>query len=419
MSVVQGGPGMVNAGSSPRIVIIGANFAGLTTALQLPTTYATTVIDASPAFAYLPSIHELVSSLKRPEQLCLSLHRVLQRAGHCFVQDTVTNLDAAQGIVYTQSGKQIPFDIGVVAVGGITQTFGIPGADAFALPSRSVDNGATIGATLQRTLTQQARVSIVIVGGGLEGIEILGEVLRRYRTRAGLTIHLIESQNRLLPASPEALDRELRTLCRNYAVQVYCGTRVAEVTPTAVELVCGTRLPADVTIWTGGATAPPLLADVGLAPDGGSWGPVRPTLQSTRWDHIFIAGDAAELPKPISKQGAYAVEMGECVATNIARLSRGQSLIAFRPAMLPILTAFGDLETYLEFGALVLASPALAAAKEGVYQFYMARFDPPWSLPSLCSFQERLGPSLFARLLPTLLSPCDLLRLGQVRLLSC
>jgi len=402
-----------------RVVIIGANFAGLATSMRLSNNYLVTVIDPSPYFEFLPNIHELVSAVKQPEHLRLSRRRLLHRAGHRFFQDTVTVIDPAQSVVLTQSGERFSFDICVVAVGGVNNTFGIQGADAFSLPFKSVHDCEAIGDKLRYTVACQEKVSVVIVGGGLEGIEALGEILRRYRTLAGLTIHVVERNARLLPDEPEVLDREIRHICQAYPVSFHTGTSVTGLTKTAVQLSSADILPADVTIWTVGATAPQLLMDAGLAQQAGGWAPVHHTLQSVYFDNIFVAGDAAELPQPISKQGSYAIDMGECVADNIVRSFSGQPLKTFQASSLPALISFGDLDTFLVFGNTVIAGAVLAAAKEGVYQLNMAQFDPPWHPTAFCHLQERSWQGLMELVIPTLTSPFALLRLTNLRLLSC
>ena len=57
----------VKNGPSLRMVIIGANFAGLTTAVNLPRKYWVNVIDCRPQFEFLPNIHELLSGKKKTE----------------------------------------------------------------------------------------------------------------------------------------------------------------------------------------------------------------------------------------------------------------------------------------------------------------------------------------------------------------
>lgn len=400
-----------------QIVIIGANFGGLTAATRLSTDYAVTVIDPGPYFEYLPNIHELVSGVKSAEQLRLSRRRLIRRAGHRFIQDAVTALDPAQGYVATQSGEQVGFDVCVVAIGGVNNTFGVPGADEFGLPFKSVRDCERIGDVLKYKIEQQARVSVVIVGSGLEGIESLGEILRVYRNRRHVTIHLVDSSDRLLPSAPATIGQQVRQLCQKYPVHFHLGERVHAVTDTTVELTSGTVLPSDITIWTGGATAPALLAESGLAERAGDWAPVQGTLRSAFFDNIFVIGDAAQLCRPLSKQGYYATDMGACVAENIERLFQGALLQPFQPSFDISLISFGDLDTYLLLGNTALAGTVLAPAKEFVYQFNMARYDPPWSVMPFFELQTRFWNGIVELALPTLLSPLSLLRLRNVRLL--
>jgi NADH dehydrogenase len=401
-----------------QIVIIGANFGGLTTALRLPKELDVLVIDPSPYFEFLPNIHELISEVKSPAQLRLSKQGLLHRAGHHFVQDSVSILNPRDRFVETRSGKRFSFDTCVVAVGGINNTFGVPGADEFALPFKSVDQCAAIGKALKEKISQQERVLVVIVGGGLEGVESLGEILRKYRHRRGLAVDVVESGDQLLSGLPSQLGEEVQRRCGHYPVRFHTGTRVRAVTETTVELTSGEVLPADVTIWTGGATAPGLLSESGLAPEAGRWAPVRPTLQSEFFDHIFIVGDAAELPQALSKQAYYAIEMGECAADNVTRYIANQPLGEFQSAANLSLISLGDLDTYLVFGNTVVAGTAVSAIKEFVYQFNMARYEPPLSLLSFVDLQRRFWRGVFELGLPNWLSPRAFLRLGYIRLLN-
>jgi NADH dehydrogenase FAD-containing subunit len=129
----------------------------------------------------------------------------------------------------------------------------------------------------------------------------------------------------------------------------------------------------------------------GLARNAREWARVRPTLQSQRFDDVFVIGDAAALPRPISKQAFFAMQMGEFAAANVKRMLAGRPLRNFRPAPKPLLVAFGELDTFLVAGGKALASPAFAAAKEGVFQLTMAQFDPPVRASSALRLGNRLS----------------------------
>jgi NADH dehydrogenase len=371
-------------------VIVGAGFAGLAAAQHLDGRYDVTVIDRWPWFEWLPNIHELLSGVKRPADLRLPHARLVKRAGHRFVRAEVVRIDAPARVVVTSKGRRFPFDACVVAVGGVDETFGVPGADRHAMPFKSVDDCAEIGRRLAALAKRRGKRSVVIVGGGFEGIEALGEILRRYGDCAGMTVNLIEAGPRLMPGSPPAIVRAVRGHCARSDVRFVTGTRVTRVTPACVHLDSGKPLRSDLTIWTGGAKAPPLLRKSGLADREGQWAPVTPALRSKRHDSVFVIGDAAGLPHPLGKQAYYALQMGVCAAANVERTLAGRRLRDFRPSAKGMLVAFGALDTFLIAGRSVIASPALAAAKEAVFQVTMTQLDPPLGGDALNDAARRL-----------------------------
>lgn len=361
----------------PRIAIVGANFAGIAAAQQLDDRYDVTVVDRSPWFEWLPNIHELLSGLKRPADLRLPRSRLVKRAGHRFVRAEAAMVDARGGAVVTTTGRRIPFDACIVAAGGVNETFGVPGAQRHALAFTGVDACAGIGRRLSALARRREPASVVIVGGGFEGIEALGEILRRYGDRQSLRISMVEAGATLMPGSSPTLDRTVRRHCARRDVRFLTRTRVTKVTPKRVHLDAGEVLRSDLTIWTAGASPAPLLRASGLADGPRQWAPVTQDLRSRRFDNVFVIGDAAALPRPLAKQAFYAQQMGACAADNVARALAGRRLRHFKPAPKPMLLTFGALDTFLVAGRSVIASPALAAAKEAVYQVTMAQLDPP------------------------------------------
>jgi len=388
----------------PAVAIVGANFAGLTAARHLGREYAVTVIDRSPWFESLPNIHELLSGVKRPADLRMPRRRLVSRAGHRFVRATVTAIDARAGRLTTSGGRQVDFDVCIVAVGAVNDTFGIKGADRHAMPFKSVDDCAAIGRALATLARRPGKHSVVIVGGGLEGIEALGEILRRYRQLEGLSVRVIEAGPRLLPGTPQALDAAVRAHCAKHGVHVHTRSPVIAVTPKRVQLSSGERLRSDLTIWTGGGMAPPLLRASGLVDKPRQWAPVTAALQSKRFENLFVIGDAAELPRPLGKQAYYAMQMGECAAGNAGRALAGRELQPFRPSRKPMLVAFGDLDTFLVSARSVIASPGLSVIKEAVFQLTMAEIDPPLNAQAVRDSTARLGSAARKLALPALAS---------------
>ena len=404
--------------SRPRIVIVGANFGGLTAAQHLGREYAVTVIDSSSSFEWLPNIHELLSGVKRPATLRLSRQRLVARTGHRFVRATVIAIDPPAAKVITADGRQFEFDACIVAVGGVNDTFGVPGAERYAMPFKSVDHCNAIGRTLARLARRSGALSVVIVGGGLEGVEALGEVLRRYRYRSQLTIRVIEGAPTLLPGTPVSLDAAVRARCAPYDVRFHTRTLVTKVTRSRVHLSSGEGVHSDLTIWTGGATAPVLLQASGLVDRPKQWARVTEALQNRKFPNVFVVGDAAALPHPIGKQAYYAMQMGACAADNAARALAGRPLRPFTPSAKPMLISLGDLDTFFVSGDTVIAAPALAALKEAVFQITMAQIDPPTSAGALWAARARLTTAAEKLARPTLTSLEALRRLRNFGVLT-
>jgi NADH dehydrogenase FAD-containing subunit len=400
-----------------HIAVVGAGFAGLAAASRLSSRHAVTVVDATRHFEWLPNLHELLSGVKTAPSLRLDRAAMVEHAGHRFARAEVAEVQPDRQRLITANGRALGFDVCIVAVGARDNRQRVPGAMQHALPLRCVADAMLIRRRLAELLRLARPAHVLIVGGGITGIEVLGEILRRHRNHAGLSIDLVEAGPRLLPGLPPALDADLRRLCAAQPVQLHTGTALARVTPKGVLLADGRRLRADLMLWTAGLAPPPLLAASGLARPPLPWATVSATLQSMHSETLFAAGDAAAPPQPLARQAFHAIDMGALAAANAERLLAGRPLKPFEPSAKPLLIAFGDLQTYLVAGNNVLAGKALAAAKEGVYQLYMAQMMPGSTLQRLPAATGRLWRGWRELALPELGSLARLARLGGLRLL--
>jgi NADH dehydrogenase FAD-containing subunit len=214
------------------------------------------------------------------------------------------------------------------------------------------------------------------------------------------------------------LSSEIQRRCRPYAVTFHLGDRVKAVTKTRVRLASGKSLKTDLTLWTGGAAPSPLLFGSGLSTRSDEWAAVEPTLQSCVFKSVFVIGDAAGLPVPVSKQAYHALDMGSHAAANVRRFLEGSALKPFKPGPDISLISVGDIDTYLVLGRRVFAGPALAPGKELIFQANMARLDPPLRLPAAMELQARYWQGIRELAIPFLWPPSSLKRLADLRRLA-
>lgn len=354
--------------TSRRVLIIGGGMAGLAAASHLSAKANVTVADPSPAFEWLPNIHELLSGIKTPESLRLDRKALFDALSVEWLPQKVIKIDGDSGRVRFEDDNEHQYDALLLAFGGIHDTKGVPGCLDHAMPFKSVDDCQRIAQKLKKMMAAGG-CRVVIVGGGVEGIEALGEILRRYRQHPGLQIALLDSAKQLLRGAPETVDSWIRKQLDGLPVTLHLGQRVTTVTADHVQLADGDQLPADLVIWTGGVAPPPLLADSNLAQTG-EWLVVKPDLQACKGQRVWAAGDLVDYPG-CGKQAYHAMDMGELAATNILSWFLGKKTRDFVPSPKPLLVTLGDLDSYLIVGNRAIAGVALGQLKELIYQINM------------------------------------------------
>lgn len=369
---------MTTLKTKSRIVIIGANFAGLSAASKIDKHHDVVIIDSREYFQWTPNIHEILSDVKKETSLNLPLATIIARLGHQFINQTVESVDGELKKVTLNDQQTLYFDVLLIASGHCRSNYGIKGADEHAYGFRKTADVVNINQQIEKSLNKPIdEVNISIVGGGFTGVEVLGELLRKYAKNSHFNFRIIDSSSRLLQSLPTRLSADVSAdviaQCKPHCVSFHFNKFISEVKSSSIEFDDGTAIKSDLTIWTAGTKLPDYLNDLntrnlanGLA--------VNRSLQTETFDNIFVAGDSASLPNPVAKQASNAMDMGLHAAENINRLCANKTLQPFKQSTKPILLSLGDLNTYLIQKNLVLASPLLAAAKEAVYQLYMARF---------------------------------------------
>lgn len=404
--------------SRPKAVIVGANFSGLKAAIHLPSRkFDVTVIDKRPWFEFLPNIHELVSGMKSPGMLRFSTESMIERAGHKFIPDTVVKISPDEQQVATESGKTLSYDYCVVAAGADDNTFGVKGADVHACPFNRIADCDRIGQKLKALSKSGQPFFAVIAGGGFEGVEALGEILRAYRNHKGLHVRMIEKQSKMLHNTPGDIDSEIRRHCGPYPVEFLTGETLKEVAPDSVILSNGKRLKSDLTIWNGGLRPLALYRASGFTQSPDEWPKTDEFLRHHEFSNVFFTGDAASTPDALPKQAYHALDMGKHAALNLVRSASGRPLKPFKPSLKPLLIAFGDLDTFMIAGNTVVAGTVLSALKESVFHLVMTRLDPSGVLRKPLGLSVRAGESALRFVMANSLSPGMLLKLGDVRLL--
>jgi len=278
--------------NTTQIIILGAGYAGMITALRLahktrnlPVTI--TLINGSDQFVERVRLHELATekhSRQRP------IRQILKGTGVRFICGWVLGIspDTREITVKTDQGTQnMGYDTLVLAIGSIADQDTIPGVrqHAFAIGDRA--DSLQLRERL-RTLAKNGG-QVVVVGGGLTGIETVAEIAETY---PALTVGLITGSvvGSGLSASGQAYVKA--TLTR-LGVTIHENTPIARVEAHTVVTQKGEAIPFALCVWAGSFRASPLVAAAGVSVNDRGQMLIDSMLRSLSHASIVAAGDAA------------------------------------------------------------------------------------------------------------------------------
>ena len=132
--------------NNTRVVILGGGFGGLYVALELEKTLARdpnvniTVVNRENFFLFTPMLHEVAASDLDLTSIVSPVRKLLRRVS--FIEGDVERIDLGKKTVYVSHGvdhhhHEIPYDHLVIALGSITNFYGLPGLAERALTMKS------------------------------------------------------------------------------------------------------------------------------------------------------------------------------------------------------------------------------------------------------------------------------------------
>ena len=298
----------------PRVVIVGAGFAGLTLARKLGSAPVDVMlVDRNNYHLFTPLVYQVASSLLEPAEIAQPVRKLVRPIRNCdFRLGNVTGIDLERRRVVTDQGE-LDYDFLVVAAGSENNYFGNPSLQSRSLALKELPEALRLrNWVLDRfersrweSSAERRRVMLTfaVVGGGPTGVEYAGALSELIRLVLGkdfrahdlseARVVLLEGADRLLLAFDKGLSAAaLRSLERKH-VEVWLKSLVKEVREGSVELTDGRTLEAGSVVWTAGVRASGLGALLGVPTDRQGRVPVSPTLQLERHPEVFVIGDLA------------------------------------------------------------------------------------------------------------------------------
>jgi NADH dehydrogenase/putative oxidoreductase len=309
---LQGKPAFALDGL-PRVVIVGAGFAGLSCAAGLRRARASvTLIDRDNYHLFQPLLYQVATAALSPGDIATPIRSLFRDAFNTRVLlKTVTGVDTARQQVLM--GQQaLEYDFLVLATGAEHSYFGKDHWQAFAPGLKRIGDATAIRRRLlmafeQAEATEDAQqraalLTFLIVGGGPTGVELAGAIaeLARYGMEkefrrfdpADARVVLVQSAARLLPSFHAELAAFAQRDLERLGVEVLLGNRVEDIDAAGVA-VSGRRIAARTVLWAAGVKASSAAHWLGIEADSAGRAKVEPDLSIRAHPNVFAIGDTA------------------------------------------------------------------------------------------------------------------------------
>ncbi|MGW1869450.1 NAD(P)/FAD-dependent oxidoreductase [Streptomyces mauvecolor] len=283
-----------------RIIVLGAGYSGAIAAGRLAKRLrredvAITLVNAEPDFVERVRLHQLAAGQDlRPRPLA----EMFAGTGVALKFARVTAVDADRRTVSVVdgdgAGQQLSYDTLVYALGSAWNDQGVPGAAEHAHQIASRPGALRLRERLARLAGGE---SVVVVGGGLTGIEAATEIAE---ARPDLDVALAARGGLGDWLSPKGR-RHLQVVFGRLGITAYEDVDVTGVEDGQVATADGTFIPAAVTVWTTGFAVHPIARATTLEVTGTGRIVVDATMRSVSHPDVYAIGDAAMAMGPGDK----------------------------------------------------------------------------------------------------------------------
>lgn len=350
----------MNTVTRPRILVVGAGFAGVECVRRLerkltPGEADVTLVTPFDYQLYLPLLPQVASGVLTPQSTAVSLRRSRKYRTRIIPGGAIgVDLKAKVCIIRTIADRIVdePYDYIVLAPGSVTRTFDIPGLTEHAFGMKTLAEAAYIRDHVISQLDladasddpheRASRLQFVVVGGGYAGTEtaaclqrLTHAAVRRYPRLDPDLIkwHLIDIAPKLMPELGDKLGRSAQEILRRRGIEVSLGVSIAKAGPEEVTFTDGRVVPTRTLIWTAGVVASPLIGTLGAETVKGRLA-VTAEMNLPGNDGVFALGDSAAVPdRAKGEEGAvcpptaqHAMRQGKAVADNVIATLRNQPM---------------------------------------------------------------------------------------------
>lgn len=310
-----------------KVVILGGGFCGswVTKKLDNHKDLEVVLIDAKEYFEYTPSIWKLLTDSSYQNRIMVPHGHYLKRAR--VITDPLVKVTPT--VVETKN-ETIVFDYLVISTGIDYPIFLNNTQNVF-----TVKSGTEVSNCHQYVAKA---TSILVIGGGVIGTEVAGELSTRAPEKQ---ITLVHPFDRLLERNIRSVSRYAKKFLEERGVQIIFGEKIVDHENNVFITNTGRHLKADLGIWCAGIRwSPWFMKEFPMSIFSEKKAlKVNQFLQLEGFPRIFIGGDINDVDE--EKTAAAADRQAIHIAANLPRMIAGKKLYRYTPITMPMDISLG------------------------------------------------------------------------------
>lgn len=340
--------------SKPKIVVLGAGYAGLTTTRRLTQKLhpeeAEIVLVNKHNYHYESTwLHEVAAGTINPNQARVMLSDIVNPNRVRLIYDPVVEVKKDEQRVVLEN-SEITYDYLVFALGFESNDFGIKGMDEHAFAIEDIDSSRLISEHMEYQFAKYKTdenadddsLNILIGGAGFTGVELLGELTEKVPElckkfdidRSKARIISVEAAPSILPMFDKDLVDYAKKSLEDRGVEFRIGAPISECTPDGFIVGDDKELiKAGTVVWTGGVKGSSVLENSGFELTKGKVN-VDADLRLPGEENFFVLGDCSwvwdkEADRPYGPTAQLATQEADVAANNLKALLDNRPLEEF------------------------------------------------------------------------------------------
>ena len=340
----------------PKLVILGAGFAGLKLARSLrDQPFQVILLDKNNFHQFQPLFYQVATAGLEPSAISFPLRKIFHNSKSVtFRMAEVTRLDAERKRVFTDMGY-LDYDYLVLALGADTNYFGSENIEYYASPMKTVSEALYIrnkiisnyerAINIERMEDRKSLMNMVIVGGGPTGVELAG-AMAELRNNVfpkdypelsfkNMKVVLIEAGPALLGTMSKDSQEHALDYLKGLGVEVMINTKVKDYNGKVVSLESGEVIETDTLLWAAGIKPNKIAGfpDEKYAPNGRII--VDEFSEVPGMPNVYVLGDGSFLkedryPRGHPQVAQVALQQAENLSKNLLRILKGKPRKSFR-----------------------------------------------------------------------------------------